>query len=306
MRIFWIVPVAALAAASTAAAQPVLDGQARTFSDSPAAPPRADMAASTAPIAKRTAFMRALMAINMAAAPRAIPADDLRIVTAAFGPPAADRDILANWLMRGGQVAATGEGLSGIYNPLADAWLLLGWDGPPDDPRLVWAALVQGNMLREPGEPDWIDGTGSLASELERAARQSRVAFAGLPQSLGTRGLVELVETYRGLQGTLVLERIRQMGGAVARWSKSNPAALEGVRAGLATGEDPALAALPTPVRETLVPMAVLTGTGGEVIVLQSARDPARAMLVRVAGGRAKPQFSPLNLSLAENGSAVP
>jgi curli biogenesis system outer membrane secretion channel CsgG len=54
MRIFWIVPVAALAAASTAAAQPVLDGQARTFSDSPAAPPRADIAASTAPIAKRT------------------------------------------------------------------------------------------------------------------------------------------------------------------------------------------------------------------------------------------------------------
>ncbi|MFL0670370.1 MAG: hypothetical protein ACJLS3_02725 [Erythrobacter sp.] len=250
--------------------------------------------------------MRALMAINMAAAPRAIPADDLRIVTAAFGPPAADRDILANWLMRGGQVAATGEGLSGIYNPLADAWLLLGWDGPPDDPRLVWAALVQGNLLREPGEPDWVDGTGSLASELERAARQSRVAFAALPQSLGRRGLVELVETYRGLEGTLVLERIRQMGGAAARWRKRNPAALGRVRAGLAIGEDPALAALPAPVRGTLVPMAVLTGTGGAVIVLQSARDPARAVLVRATGGRAKPQFSALNLSLAENGSAVP
>jgi hypothetical protein len=96
------------------------------------------------------------------------------------------------------------------------------------------------------------------------------------------------------------------MGGAMARWSIDNPDALGRVRKAVGRGRDAGLAALPGPVRETLAPMAVLTGAEGDVLVLQSARDPARAVLVRATGGRAKPQFRDIPLHLAATPGTAP
>lgn len=298
--IFLLMSVVTLAVPLAAAAQPVANKAARSSSDEPSgqfSPER---------ISAHTEFLRALMATSMDAAPRAMPLDDLRIVTAAFGPPTQDRDIVASWLMRGGQVAATREGLSGIYNPLADAWLLLGWQAAGDDSHIVWAALVQGSLLRAPNERDWIMASDPVGEAMQRTTSQSIAAFAALPQSLGTAGLVELVEAYRGLQGTLVLDRVRQMGGAMARWSLDNPAAIGRVRKALDKGGDAGLATLPGPVRETLAPMAVVTGAEGDVLVLQSARDPARAVLVRATGGRAAPQFRDIPLHLTATQGTAP
>jgi len=261
-----------------------------------AAPIVSQGSVAPARIAAQTEFLRALLAVDMANASRAIPADDLRIVSAAFGPPAQDRDILVNWLMRGGQAFATREGLSGIYNPLADAWLLLGWRPVGADARLVWAALVEGEVLREAGQPDWSEGQGALGNELERAADQSSAAFLAIPETLGTGGLVELVETYRGLQGALVLDRVRDMGGALASWSAANPAALQRLRVAIERKRDKALRELPDPVRESLSPMAALTGPDGVILVLQSPIDPSRTILVRIGEGRAGMEFSAADL----------
>ncbi|MCX7864843.1 MAG: hypothetical protein N2423_07400 [Novosphingobium sp.] len=263
----------------------------------------AESPVSPAKIAARSESLRMALAIDMEAIPNALLREELEVLTAAFGPPTEDRDILASWLMRGGLVTATGEGLSGIYNPLADAWLLMGWRKIGGSARLVWAALTKGHMLRPANQPDWVESGGPLDDELFRVSRQSLSSLASVPDELGTDGLVELVERFRGAEGGMVLDRARAMAGALAGWASANTNLLKHVNAEALSCSCRALRALPMRTRETLSPLAVLSGPEGEVLVLQSALEPKTMVLASIQKEKRKrPDFLALNLAANQVG----
>lgn len=266
----------------------------RTSGENPVAPDR---------IAARSESLRSALALEMGLIQEELSREELAILTAAFGPPTEDRDIIASWLMRGGLTTATDQGLSGIYNPLADAWLLMGWRTVGGSPRLVWAALAKGHMLRPADQPDWVESDGLLDDELSRISRQSLNSLSSVPDQLGTDGLVELVERFRGAEGKVVFDRARAMVGALAGWSSANTNLLKRVNAEVVSCSCRALRALPMRIRETLSPLALLSGPEGEILVLQSALDPQRMVLASAQGReRRRPDFLTLDLTASETG----
>jgi hypothetical protein len=105
-------------------------------------------AAATRAAAARSERIRAVLAVAQDRSFEELTSSELRALTAAFGPPSEDRDILISWLARGGEVVAANAELTGIYNPHADGWLLLRWHHVGGAPRLATAMLASGALLR--------------------------------------------------------------------------------------------------------------------------------------------------------------
>ena len=70
-------------------------------------------AAPAAAAAARSERIRAVLAVAMNEAPALLAREEWRALTTALGPPTEDRDILLNYLMRGGSVAVAGPELTG-------------------------------------------------------------------------------------------------------------------------------------------------------------------------------------------------
>ena len=133
-------------------------------------------------IAAQTEILRAVLANDLPNAQRRISRDELQVLTIALGAPTVTRDIMLSWLMRSGvTVAADGE-ISGIYSPLADAWLVLHWAQLGGSPRLIDAALVRGTSLRPAeSQPDWLTSPAPFAAALLQTKLKRRTISQRCP-----------------------------------------------------------------------------------------------------------------------------
>ena len=259
-------------------------------------------AAARSAVAARSERLRALLAVAQDRAGAQLAPDEWRALTAAFGPPQEDRDILASWLARGGQVAVADPQWSGIYNPLADGWLVLRWQQVGGAPRLAEAMLASGPLLRGGEAP--VAGLEAMPFAQMLAARR-RASLAAFPQLAREAGLFRANwPLLRVREGETVLAAARQQVGALAQWSRDNPAALRALDRLLSRGDHPALLPFPARLREALGPVGVVaTGDGGAELVLQAPAYPARSLFAGFPPGAGPPQLFALDLA-ADEGTA--
>lgn len=249
-------------------------------------------AAAMQQAAERSERLRAMLAVAMDQSANRLGRAELRALTVALGPPSEDRDILLSWLMRGGEVAIADAGLTGIYNPHADGWLLLRWQQVGGTPRLMQAALVSGRLLRGGTEAP-LDRADIPFSQALVARRLT--AHASLETLTGVMPVDRFflaLPAIRVFEAEAVLAAARTQVGALAQWSRENPAALSAIDRALRRGDDPALRALPERVRTALSPMAMVATPAGHELVLQSPMYPARALFARFESGAAPALFS--------------
>lgn len=260
---------------------------------------------ATRRIAAQTEILRAILATDMRRAAQRISADELRVLTAALGRPTLERDIALSWLMRSGLTTAADGELSGIYSPLADAWLVLRWETIGGAPRISAAALIRGTTLRPPAEGDWRGSEAPFAGELLRLKLQSFAIFARLPQDPGADRFFQLHAVIADLERTAVLSRSTAMVAALSAWSKANPATLARIDAATRKHADPALMGLPDKVRKAMGPIAVVESPQGALLLLQSPVYPAQTIVARIADPTATPSFTGVDLSPAPVRSAA-
>ena len=102
-------------------------------------------------LAAATDTLRAAFVLNPETAWTTLTRDERNTLQTALGPDVIHRPVELAWLMRGAAVrvgnAQAGE-ISALYNPVGDAWLLLGWARASVEWRVINAALVPGSRLR--------------------------------------------------------------------------------------------------------------------------------------------------------------
>ncbi len=249
-------------------------------------------------IAARTEILRAVMATNMPGAQRRISRDEMQVLTIALGKPTPTRDIMFSWLMRSGVTTAANGEISGIYSPLADAWLVLRWAQLGGSPRLVDAALVRGTSLRPVDtQPDWRTSRAPFAAAVLQTKLQAVDSFASLPDALPAPRLFRLLGAMRDAERVAVLDRTGEMLGGISAWSRANGASIAAVERMIRKHPDLSLLTLPERVRADLSPMAVITSPQGTLLVLQSPVYPAKTVIASFADAGAAPVLSLIDLA---------
>jgi hypothetical protein len=249
-------------------------------------------------ITAQTEILRAVLANDLPNAQRRISRDELQVLTIALGAPTVTRDIMLSWLMRSGVTLAADGEISGIYSPLADAWLVLHWAQLGGSPRLIDAALVRGTSLR-PAEtqPDWLSSEAPFAAALLRTKLQAEDSFAALSTGSGVPRLFASLGVTRDVERAAVFQRSAAMLGAVSAWSRSNGGRLAALDRVTRKRPDPVLRALPDRVREQLSPMAVLNSPQGTLLVLLSPVYPTRVVIATFTDIGEAPALSLMDLS---------
>ena len=257
-------------------------------------------------IAAQTEILRAVLANDLPNAQRRISRDELQVLTIALGAPTVTRDIMLSWLMRSGvTVAADGE-ISGIYSPLADAWLVLHWAQLGGSPRLIDAALVRGTSLRPAeSQPDWLTSPAPFAAALLQTKLQAEDNFSALPTARDAPRLFALFGAMRDVERAAVFERSTTMLGAVSAWSRTNRGRLAALDRVTSKRPDPVLRALPDRVREQLSPMAVMDSPQGTLLVLLAPTYPTRVVIATFTDTDQAPVLSLMDLSPTRAWSAA-
>jgi hypothetical protein len=225
---------------------------------------------------------------------------ELRALTVALGSPSEDRDILLSWLMRGGEVAIADAGLTGIYNPFADGWLLLRWDHVGGAPHLAEAMIATGTTLRGGTTAPLDQADMPFAQALVARRLQSLAMF----EVLDSESLLRLYPAIRAGETDLVLRNARLQAGALAEWSRANAPALRQLDRAISRADDPALLAFPDRVRDALSPTALVSTPDGTELVLASPVYPARSLFARFAASGGEPELFRLDLA-PQTGSNV-
>lgn len=254
-------------------------------------------AAATLSVAARSERIRAVLAVTMDEAPSHLTSEELRVLTTAMGPPGEDRDLLLSYLTRAGSVAIGGPDLSGIYNPFCDGWLLLRWSHVGGAPRLKGAVLATGNAMR-----------GGIAASsagddipFAQALAMRRVHMLGALAGLDAEYVFRQHAAAREVQTSDVLASARLQVGALARWSRANPALLARLEHRIRRADETALLAFPQRVRDAVSPVAVVSTPTGAELVLASPIYPNRTLFAEFSGD-GEPELFALDLDPANGG----
>ena len=228
--------------------------------------------------------LRAGLVLNPDRVRAALTRDEQAALNVAIGPRTSRTPAQLAWLARGARVVvAPGPEpeVSGLYNAIADAWLLLRWRNIGGAWRITAARLVPGAELRPADEAAaWTDQSGTLTDALQAAEARALRRFEELFRSQASADGVFLAPGSGGLDArAAVLGSCDRWLASLVRWATEpgRQARIREVRAALGAGgnslpED--VQALPTNVRATFLPTAGLTTDAGERLLWVSPLAP--------------------------------
>jgi len=250
-------------------------------------------------ILAQTETLRAALMLNPDAAMAALPESERAILAAALGPDDGALSARLGWFARSAVVrVAPGAGLgaAGLYNPIADAWLLVRWDALGGALRLTEAAVADGPQLRPARDGAfWIEAGAGDARAL---AAQRTAAFAAFDRVFRRGG--DAIFDNAGdpvLSGrAAVWAKCDRWLAGLAAWGADparaaqvrrtraalteGPASAAGRRLGLPNGLD----ALPPRLRATMAPVAAWETPGGAMLLFASPLSARHALLMRLGG----------------------
>ena len=224
--------------------------------------------------------LRAAFVLDPTAAAAVLSEDERVVLDTAFGPPTQLRDAELRWFMRSASVRVTpgSKGMSGLYNPIADVWLLLDWSRVGGSWRLIEAALVPGAELRpEPESASWRDAPGLYTVALANAKALAAARFDQLPEVTANKDLFAALAARRRTLQRRSFERIDAMLGSVGTWIRDPAHSWAALRREVVEGKAaPTMSSLPLPivVRASLTPAAAIMRPDGASLLLVSPLDP--------------------------------
>lgn len=297
-----------LLAAAAATAQPAPTAPPQGFNAEALAQRLARSDAASAEARERAAetdLFRAGFTLDPARAWATLSNNEAETLHRALGPERGWEAAELAWFMRGAAVRVAGEDLAGLYNPVADVWLLLRWERAGGGLRIVEAALVPGASVRPAAEAGAWTGSGALYGiALAEADALAAVRFVQLPGSVGSDLLFSGVAEARNELRGRAHGAIRRWVGGLAAWS-SDPArrsAWAALHRRLLDGGSGAGAAarLPTQVRASLTPVAAIDVHGAPSLLLVSPLYPSLYVTADFpAGVGARAELNILNLANA-------
>jgi hypothetical protein len=248
--------------------------------------------------------LRAAFTLDPAAAWRTLSDGEAETLHRALGPdrPLSDADL--TWFMRSAAVRVAGDDLAGLYNPLADVWLLLRFARSGGVLRVADAALVAGDVLRPRAEAaSWTSSAGLYGVALAEADSRAAARFAVLPAVASSDLLFNALTERREEQRGRALSAIRRWVASLSPWG-SNQARGDAWRAlhpDLSEGGPGAGAAarLPMAVRASLAPAAAIEGPDGPSLLLVSPLYPSLYVTADYDPALSRPQLAILNLANA-------
>ncbi len=247
--------------------------------------------------AAQTEVVRAGFVLDPAGAWGLLSPSEARTLHAAFGPQRAYGDDAIQWFMRGAQASAGNGDMTGLYNPLADVWLVLRWDRIGGRPRIADAVFLPGSAVNGGGGQTWTQSPGPYADALARNASVARVAFA----LLDSGPFFDAFAPARATAGDQACQSVKAWMGSLRPWgeAKAHLKQWQALHKDLATGRTGGtVAALPPRVRATLVPMGAITSADGPALLLVSPLAPQMVVAADYSG-HGKPRLSLINLANA-------
>lgn len=233
-------------------------------------------------LAAATDTLRAAFVLNPETAWTTLTRDERNTLQTALGPDVINRPVELAWLMRGAAVrvgnAQAGE-ISALYNPVGDAWLLLGWARASGEWRVINAALVPGSRLRRKDEvSDWTKQSGSMLEALAASHAGALDRFVALTDNESANNLFIALAATRAEDRAAVYARADQWLATLAGWKRDAARAKSwaDLRAILVEGEANAgsVARLPAPVRASLIPVGAIAQEDGAALLLVSPLYP--------------------------------
>lgn len=250
------------------------------------------IAGATRERAAATDMLRAAFVLNMAAAWRGLAPDDRGQLRLAVGPEAPVTAPALGWFMHGASVRLSGRELAGLYNPIADVWLVLHWRSSAGAPRIAAAFLVPGAALRPADEAvGWNTSDGPYAAALATADARAAARFIELGEAGPPEALVDRLARERvALRGRAFAQIVPWLGGLQswqrsAGWTRLQP------RLVAADGFAASLSSLPAAVRRSLIPLGAIQRADGGSLLLGSPLAPGRIVGIDNPEGRASVQL---------------
>ena len=290
-----------------AAASPVFAAGGFTTADLDAAALRATDArlVQARELAAATDTLRAAFVLNPDTAWTAMTADERAAVQGAFGNDVGARREELSWLMRSARVrVGTGEArdVSGLYSPVAQAWLLLRWARVGGQWRVTGAALIPARRLA--AATDWTERSEAPAAALALAAREADEDFASVTQYQAAPAIFEQLAATRAEDRDAVMTSCTKWVASIAGW-RQNPARFatwRGLHGELAEarGVPAAIARLPQPVRASLTPAASVATTTGTQLLIVSPLFPGLVVAADFPEGNPTPTMALIDLDAPE------
>lgn len=254
------------------------------------------VATATRRRAAATDMLRAAFVLDMASAWRGLAPDERAQLRLAVGPDAPLTAPAMGWFMHGASVRLAGRELAGLYNPIADVWLVLHWRTSGGAPRIAAAFLVPGGALRPADEAGaWSERDGPYAAALATADAQAAARFLALGEAWPAEALVDRLARERGALRDGAFARITPWLGGLRSWQRSPAWTRLQSRLVAADGFAATLASMPLAVRRSLVPLGAIQRADGGSLLLGSPLAPGRIVAVDDPEGRPGVQLVDLN-----------
>lgn len=248
--------------------------------------------------------LRAAFVLSPAGGWKLLSPDEARALHMAFGGPRPLGDDAVQWFMRGASAGASASDTTGLYNPIADAWLVLRWQRIGGTLRIRDAVFLPGDALRDADDrTPWNRRAGAYADALAASEASARTSFASLDSdrffaALGPLKLQASDEAFA--QVTDRMASLKPWGSdksRLAQWKSLHKRLAEGKAGGT-------VSALPPTIRASLVPMAALQRDGGgDSLLLISPLAPQMVVAADYSKG-GQPDISLVNLANARTGDA--
>lgn len=252
--------------------------------------------------AAQAEVVRAAFVLKPAAGWSVLTPSEARILRLAFGPGRPLGDDAIQWFMRGASASAGNGDMVGLYNPLADVWLVLRWDRIGGSPRIRDAVFLPGRAVEGGDGQGWTQSSGPYADALAHNAAVAHIAFT----TLDSYAFFDAFDNVRGPAGNEAYASVTAWMGSLRPWGedKTHLKQWRALHKDLAEGRTGGnVAALPPRVRATLVPMGAITTADGPALLLVSPLAP-QMIVAADYSGHGKPRLSLVNLANAQTGGA--
>lgn len=242
-------------------------------------------------LAAATATIRAAFVLNPATADTLLSRDERMVLERALGMDDGDQAVRIAWLMRASAVRvglSPSADVTALYNPVADAFLLLRWARASGEWRIVAAALTpSARLLPQADAADWTVQQGEFLTALARTHNRALNQFALLTKTYSATDLFLALLPHRATDQAQVYGRIdtwlgtligwRGDAAQLSAWQALHKSIVEGRESGFLVADRAQVlnvTGLPVAIRGSLTPVAAIAHDAGSSLLLVSPLFP--------------------------------
>lgn len=240
------------------------------------------------PLAAATDMLRVAFVLDTVAAWQGLAPDDRAQLRLAIGPEQERTAAALGWFMYGAAVRIARDDLAGLYNPIADVWLVLHWRVSAGAPRLAAAFLVPGAALRPDAEARrWSESGEPYAAALVTADARAAARFTELGEAGPAYALIEWLAPQRMTLRQQAFAQLTPWLDGLQEWRRDADWRRLRARLVAANGFAAGLSSLPPAVRRSLIPLGAMRRGGVPSLLLGSPLAPGRIVVIdNSAAGR--------------------